>query len=189
MFGALVGGASSLAGAWLQSHQSARQQRRAGAEEIEGLLGAIHAELTVLIARYRTRVAPMIRKIQPGEYVNIVWPTQQYYFTVYNANAGLLGRITDATLRNMIVSTYISAKGLLDTLTCNSASIEEYELAVRMETPRDPDAEASLIAYSQAVRQAGEELEAEADALLAKLAKRLKITNALAAPRTVGIDE
>jgi hypothetical protein len=38
------------------------------------------------------------------------------YFTVYRANANLIGRIPSVELRNQIVRTYTLAEGMMDTI-------------------------------------------------------------------------
>ena len=49
------------------------------------------------------------------------------YFTIYNSNAHLIGKIEDDSLRSEIVRTYSRAKGLLDSLRLNNSFVSGYE--------------------------------------------------------------
>jgi hypothetical protein len=129
LIGSLIGGTLSLVGAlWGANEQHRKQQiatEGAEAARIRGFLGAVEAELTVIWERYELRVRPTLHAVPAGGIFNFEWPTNQDYFTVYTANAGLLGRVPDPELRRLIVRAYTFAKGILDSIAMNARILRE----------------------------------------------------------------
>jgi hypothetical protein len=54
-------------------------------------------------------------------------PTNQNYFPVYDSNAGLLGRITNAELRQKIAKAYSESKTLVDWVNYNEQRYQEWD--------------------------------------------------------------
>ena len=68
-------------------------------------------------------------------------PATQNYFTVYDLNAGMLGRITKAELTKKIVTTYARAKSLMDAANCYAPRYEERDRLSRGTGPEPTQAQ------------------------------------------------
>ena len=55
------------------------------------------------------------------------YPVINDFFTVYNANAFLIGRIENNDLRRSLVRTYVLAKGLVDSFRMNNELVSEFK--------------------------------------------------------------
>ena len=96
---------------------------------VRSLLHAIHDELEVVFERYRRHVAPQVEALQPNTPFALFFPVNNDYFTVFNGNAHLVGKIKDHDLRRSLVRTYVLAKGLVDTFRMNNHMLAELERA------------------------------------------------------------
>jgi hypothetical protein len=178
LVGSLVGGGLAILGtvwgAHLQHEAQAKLVAEAATAEVAGYLGALHAELTVLSNSFRTRVQPALDAVPDGEVFRFKWPARYDYFTVYNANAQLLGRIPDPDLRTMIVTAYTAAKGILDSLGYNGEAVQALAdlqggapFAAR--EAQIAASTADLVEYARGLRASAAELEGLIDAVLPQL--------------------
>jgi hypothetical protein len=178
--GSLLGGLLALAGTWwagqIQRRQAREAAERAERELISGFLGAIEAELSVLAERYTARLRPALASVPDGGIFNFAWPIRHDYFTVYVANAGLLGRLPDEELRTLIVRTYTFARGMLDSLALNSEMVTRLEI-LEADQALEPQVRAAkvkflvetLAEYARAIKISDAELATHFDQALAGL--------------------
>jgi hypothetical protein len=128
-FSALAGGA--IAGVftlWAQLLNAKDQRRREDkAEEIliHGFLQAIADELESVWHRYEVEIGPHLKNLGEDQ-AAVVFPVHQNYFIVFDSSASLIGRIHNIELRERIISTYVEAKGLVDSLHYYERLVEEY---------------------------------------------------------------
>lgn len=179
LVGSLIGGGLAIVGvvwgAHLQHEAQAKLAEKAEAAEIAGYLGALHAELGVLWGSFEARVRPALRALPDGQVFDFRWPARYDYFTVYNTNAHLLGRVRNADLRTLIVTTYTATKGMLDSLGYNGEAAQA--LADLCGGPQSETRQAqvagstaALVAYARGLKESEEELADLVGALLPKLA-------------------
>lgn len=95
--------------------------------QIEGFLKSVYVEIKVLWERYSTTMGKQVESLNEGKALLIYYPLTQDYFTIYNSNAALIGKIENDQLRSSIVSTYTKAKGLVDSYKMNNEMILKYE--------------------------------------------------------------
>ncbi len=111
-----------------------------------------------------------------GAIFDFEWPVRHDYFTVYTANAALLGRLPDGALRALIVRTYTAARGTLDSIAFNGEMIARVEALQTVPGPMDADRQAlidahraNLVLYAQGIKQSDAELGTLFETLLPRL--------------------
>jgi len=119
--GALIGG--SITG-WFTlraQKQAAKDQRirdrETELEAIKGTLQAIETEVDVFKLKYLDALNVLFKepnpKAPPANPIDIPRSSQSL-FSVFDSNAAMLGRITDAALRRKIVGVYVGLKLMVD---------------------------------------------------------------------------
>jgi hypothetical protein len=184
LVGSLIGGALAIIGAIWGAHFQHRAQEkltaRADVAEVEGYLGALHAEMTVLWGSFHNRVSPALTQLPEGSVFNFRWPARNDYFTVYNSNAHLLGRVPSAELRTLIITTYTAAKGMLDSLGYNGEAVQRLSdlkaggLADAARGAQIAISTAHLIEFARELRDSGEEFAGLVRTLLPQLTVGLR---------------
>ena len=79
---------------------------------IKGLLQALHDEIEIVFGRYQQVLGDKVDALNEDDPLLIYYPIISDFFTVYNGNASLIGRIPDHDLRRKIIKTYTLGKGL-----------------------------------------------------------------------------
>jgi hypothetical protein len=105
-------------------------------------------------------------------------PATQNYFTVYDLNAGMLGRITKAELTREIVTTYARAKSLMDAVNYYAPRYEERDRLSRGIGPEPTQAQGmdpGLRKWAnETIRERLEAVEKDLPGLLEEIEKYLK---------------
>ncbi len=179
LVGSLIGGGLAVLGAvWgvhLQHEAQARLADKAERAEVAGYLGALHAELSVLWGSFQARVHPLLNALPDGQVFDFQWPSRQAYFTVYDSNAHLLGRVPSAELRALIVSTYTATKGMLESVGYNGeANLRLADMKARVSPTAQSDAQmaestAALVALARGLKASELELAGLVERLLPQL--------------------
>ncbi|BEN51567.1 MULTISPECIES: hypothetical protein [Serratia] len=131
LLGAVVGG--GIAGyfsskATKESHQ--HQKKISEDNEkliISSLLQAIHDELETIFDRYHETIGNRIESLPEGGALIFYYPVVNDYFTVYNGNSFLIGRVKNNDLRKSIIKTYTLGKGMMDSLRMNNEILQKVE--------------------------------------------------------------
>jgi len=125
--GARIGGNFTLT-AVEEAHQRTLSLQKKNQESlVKALLQAIYDEIDTVWELYKDKIGPQIEALNPGDPFPYYVPVNQDYFTMYNANAILIGNITDADLRKAIVTTYTKARGLIDSFRLNNEFVQKME--------------------------------------------------------------
>jgi hypothetical protein len=146
---------------------------------IQGLLQAIHDEIETVWDRYQDTMGARIDVLKEGEALAFYYPLVSDFFTVYNGNSFLIGRIPDNDLRKQIIKTYTLAKGMVDSFRLNNDLVHKFEVAnkIYQETNDDIHKEhatshyASLISYASTIKEGHLALKQETSQLLRELRK------------------
>ena len=116
--GAVIGGLLTGYFALRSTDKSFKnQQQHADDNEkkvIRGLLQAIHDEVETIWDRYQETMGAQLETLKEGEALLFYYPLVSDFFTVYNGNSFLIGRIPNNDLRRQIIKTYTLAKGMVD---------------------------------------------------------------------------
>lgn len=88
---------------------------------------AIHDEIETVLERYLETMGPTLESLKEGQPLMVYYPIVSDYFTIYNGNSFLIGRIPDNDLRKQIIKTYTLAKGMIDSYRMNNDLFQKYE--------------------------------------------------------------
>jgi hypothetical protein len=90
-----------------KAHDNQMQQATQNEKKlIQGLLQAIHDEVETVFERYQESMGAKLESLKDGEALLLYYPLVSDFFTVYNGNSFLIGRIPDNDLRKQIIKTY-----------------------------------------------------------------------------------
>ena len=181
--GAIIGGAVTgffTLRATKQEHRntvSLQQQKEK--EVIAGLLQAIHDEVETIWDRYQEGIGIHLEALPENQPLLMYYAVVQDYFTIYNSNAFLIGRIEDHDLRKEVVSLYTAAKGLVDSYRLNNDLLQKFEYwdALFQESEKEVHKNmalshyGSLTNYTKAIRKQHDLLKDKVSKLLRTLRK------------------
>lgn len=131
IIGAIIGGL--IAGYYSsRATKTAHQNQKELADEneahiIRSLLQAIHDELETVFDNYQENMGHRIESLNDGGAILFYYPLVSDFFSVYNGNTFLLGRIKDNDLRKNIIKTYTLGKGMIDSFRMNNDLLQKYE--------------------------------------------------------------
>lgn len=181
--GAIIGGIIAGFFALISTQKSFDNQRKHADENeeklIKGVLQSIHDEIETVIDRYQETMGSRIESLGKDEALYFYYPLVSDFFTVYNGNSFLIGRIPDNDLRKQIIKTYTLSKGMVDSFRMNNDLVSKFEFSKKLyaETKSDVHKEqasahnASLIDYAEALKESHKNLKAEVATLLRQLRK------------------
>ncbi|MCW5626852.1 MAG: hypothetical protein KIT73_19195 [Burkholderiales bacterium] len=131
LIGAVIGGVLTGVFSIIAVNKTEKHNRDSQAEAdsrvLKGLLQALHDELESIFERYQETMGVHIESLPEGKPLLTYYPVINDFFTVYNANAFLIGRIENNDLRKSLVRTYILAKGLVDSYRMNNELLSKFE--------------------------------------------------------------
>lgn len=125
--GSIVGGGSSFGAIWIQARIGRRNQRDQEHEIVQNYLLALRAEIETLWKRYEETAGQLIVALPLNQPLIGFWPVGHDYFSVYQGNSFLLGRVKDDELRLLIVKTYTIARGIIDSFRLNNEMNQKLE--------------------------------------------------------------
>ncbi|MDF0378020.1 hypothetical protein [Methylophilus sp. YYY-1] len=148
-------------------------------ELISSLLQAIHDEIETVFERYQETMGARLESLHDGQPLNYYYPVVSDFFTVYNGNTFLIGKIKDNDLRRQIIRTYTLAKGMTDSFRLNNDLVNKLEFANKLflETKLDSHKEQmiahqhGLIIYADSLKKSHAQLKSEVKTLLRALQK------------------
>lgn len=185
--GAFIGSVLTLVATFVAHHLTSKVKDKKEKALLHGLLQGIHDEIETLWEAYLDSVGNRVETLGENQPLNFYWPVTQEYFTIYNNNAVLIGRIQDHDLRKEIVATYTKARGLIDSFRLNNELVNKYEYAywLYQETNNEihrVSVEAhqrSLVEYAKQLKKGHEEIKGKVSGLLRALRKQgvLSIAN------------
>lgn len=95
---------------------------------IRGFIQSIKTEIETLWDVYQEGVGKNLEVLASGEPFLRHYPlTQQEYFTIYEGNSNLVGRVKNEELRKLIVETYTKARGLIDSYRLNNEMLHKLD--------------------------------------------------------------
>ena len=160
-----------LTGAWFAYHNQIKRDEIRRCEEVEGVLQAIHVEITVLWERYMEAMGNRMEKLEKGSYFPYKWDPSRDYFTIYNSNAHVIGQIEDEDLRRDIVKAYTLSKALLDSYKTNSELLVRYE-KVEKDNSLSHELHKKLVALAPLMRREHSKIKILRKRLLEQIGKR-----------------
>lgn len=181
--GAVIGGL--IAGFFaLRSTQKSFDNQRVHADEneqklITGVLQSIHDEIETVMDRYQETMGSRIESLGKNEALSFYYPLVSDFFTVYNGNSFLIGRIPNNDLRKQIIKTYTLAKGMVDSFRMNNELVSKWEFSEKLFAESKSDVHkdqaiahyGSLVDYAESLKESHKSLKTEVASLLRELRK------------------
>ncbi|WP_157492433.1 hypothetical protein [Geothrix fermentans] len=127
IIGGLIAGFFSLRAVSNAEEADRKKRTEVDAKIILSLLQALHDELDSVFATYQERIGARVEALPEGQPLLFYYPVINDFFTVYNANAYLIGRIENNDLRKALVQTYVLAKGMVDSFRMNNELLSKFE--------------------------------------------------------------
>jgi hypothetical protein len=146
---------------------------------INSFLQATHDELETVYERYQETMGAKLESLRANEPLNFYYPLVSDFFSVYNGNTFLIGRINNNDLRKQVIKTYTLLKGMVDSFRLNNDLVHKYEYASKLhdETKQEVHKQHaiahynSLISYAATLKQGHDVLKHEISYLLRTLRK------------------
>ena len=179
----IVGGLIASATAYLVTKKTyndqVKQAEKTEEQLIKGLLQSIHDEVETVYERYLETMGGKLESLNEMEPLIIIYPLVSDFFSVYNGNSFLIGRISNNDLRKKIIKTYTLAKGMVDSFRLNNDLVNKYEYAYFLYSESQLDVHKnqmsahyqSLINYASTLKHAHNEFKKEVSSLLRDLRK------------------
>ncbi len=154
LIGALIGGAFTLYATVKTLREEERKEDRQEQKEVQNLLYALGVELNALWGFHMQRVGHLVESLTDGQALEFYYPLTQNYFTVYDANATMLGKIADASLRSAIVITYNKCKKVVDGFKYNNQLYRDWrELCLKDDAAPASRKFQEMAAYAKLIRE------------------------------------
>jgi len=178
ILGAVIGGLMTGWFALRAQKQAAKDQRirdrDAEHEAIRGTLEAIATEVEVFKAKFLDAFALSFRAPNPQTpraHLPMVASLTQNLSVVFDSNAAVLGRISNATLRRKIVATYLTLKAIMDVVNYYAARRDSFESIRTQPSPAGGNLElqGNLETWAEKIRRNVPELDKEIQELLAEI--------------------
>lgn len=181
--GAIVGGVLTGLFTILATNKTYEHQKKHSRETeeqlIKGLLQSIHDEIETVFDRYQETMGTRVELLRDGEALLFYYPLVSDFFSVYNGNAFLIGRIPNNDLRKRIIQTYTLSKGMIDSFRLNNDLVGRFEFATKLFQESNSEvhkqqADAhhlTLIEYARTLKDHHIALKAEITNLLRELRK------------------
>ncbi|MET4573237.1 hypothetical protein ABIA68_002095 [Stenotrophomonas rhizophila] len=142
--GAALGALASWFGAFQSTSRSIREQRerdqRLDNDAVVATIQAVMDEMRAIVQVHQQSGGSEIEASDGATGIAMYYPISDHYFTVFNANAGAIGRIRNPQLRVRLVVTNVYFKALIDTIRLNNHFGERVESADRAHR-HNPDSE------------------------------------------------
>jgi len=169
----------------LESVNRSFNNQREHAEEsekklIQGFLQAIHDEIETIYERYQETMGSRLESLPDGSALTFYYPVVSDFFSVYNGNTFLIGRIPNNDLRKQIIRTYTLSKGMVDSFRLNNDLVYKFEHSNKIydETKQEVHKQhahahyGSLVEYAKTLKQSHQTLKQEIANLLRALRKQ-----------------
>lgn len=127
IIGAVIGGSFTLLGSLFTSRLEKSKERRQKEADLREFLSSIRTEAETLWNQYSWGMGSTLEKLEEGKPLLAYYPVTQNYFIVFDNNTNLIGQIRNQELKKLIVTTYVQAKGLIDSYRMNNEMVQKYE--------------------------------------------------------------
>lgn len=120
-----------------------------------------------------------LESLDKGHGLSYYYPLFSDFFSVYNGNSFLIGRIPNNDLRKQIVKTYSLAKAMIDSYRLNNELVSKWEFSEKFYAESQQEVHknqvaahyAALIDYAKSLKESHKILKQEVAGLLRELRK------------------
>lgn len=183
LVGAIVGGLITGFFSLKTTKQALENQKQQSSDNektiINSLLQAIHDEIETVYDRYQETMGARLESLGENQPLNFYYPLVSDFFSVYNGNTFLIGRIQNNDLRKQIIKTYTLSKGIVDSFRLNNDLVHKFEHANKLYEESKQEVHKqhaiahynSLITYASSLKESHNVLKQEISNLLRTLRK------------------
>jgi hypothetical protein len=191
LLGALVGGVIALVGVYVAHRLQLSRERTQDEQILRGFLQAILTELETCWSRAEQTVNPVIERLPANAAFEVYVFIDTDFFTVYHNNSHLLGRVSDDSLRELIVATYTQYKALTETYNVNTRFLQtwresEHMISItadeRLKRYYEQKAQrehAELVSWAHALKHDHLQLKQQIETLIQALRKAVDVPTAI----------
>jgi hypothetical protein len=122
----LITGACMWAALVIQHKHERDMHAQKEEAQVSAFIHAVIVEVETLWEAYYEGAGKRLEALEKGKAFMYYYPISQDYFTVYNGNSFLVGKITHPRLRRSIVETYTKARGVIDGFTLNNDMVQKW---------------------------------------------------------------
>jgi hypothetical protein len=127
IIGGLIAGGFSLLAVSATHKNDLKKKQKQEETLLEEFLASIRVEIDTLWNRYMAGIGKTLEDLPNNQPLLFFYPVTQDYFTIYESNATLIGKIQDRDLSKLLVTTYLQAKGLIDSYRMNNELVQKFE--------------------------------------------------------------
>ena len=127
IIGGLIAGGFSLLAVSATHKNDLKKKQKQEETLLEEFLASIRVEIDTLWNRYMAVIGKTLEDLPNNQPLLFFYPVTQDYFTIYESNATLIGKIQDRDLSKLLVNTYLQAKGLIDSYRMNNELVQKFE--------------------------------------------------------------
>lgn len=179
ILGAIVAGYCSIKATQISNKNQREQSGENDKKLLAGLLQSIHDEIETVYDRYQETMGARLESLPENNALIWYYPLVSDFFTIYNSNGFLIGKIPSNDLRKQIIKTYTLSKGMLDSYRMNNELVAKFEYAHKLfeETglqvhQNQANAHFSgLVDYAKTLKESHKTLKTEIASLLRELRK------------------
>lgn len=183
LIGALIGGLLSLLAIMFSHYLQSKAAEKAEENLINGFIWSIHTEILAAYNRYMATLGAHVEGSQENTPLFFHYLIQEDYFTIFNNNSELIGRIKDPSLRIEIIDFYTLAKGMVDTFRQNTdftKRFEEFRNNPQLQPQDVYEANSinyyrQLSTYGDSIRNGHQTFKGEAVKLISRIEKEIPL--------------
>lgn len=179
LIGAIVGGLFTLKATDKAIREENQKEARLDEKEVQNLLDALGVEIRTLWGFHMRRIGALIEGMgDTPQALEFYYPLTQDYFTVYNTNAMMIGRVKEPVLREAVVVCYNKCKKVVDGFKYNNVLFRDHRDMVNMsdgspQFQQRIDAKyKELLEYAQVIKEDHYELKGYIEHMLTLLKNR-----------------
>ncbi|KKL01051.1 hypothetical protein EIK76_07545 [Rheinheimera mesophila] len=179
ILGAIVAGYCSIKATQIANKHQREQSLENEKKLLAGLLQSIHDEIETVYERYQETMGARLESLSENNPLVWYYPLVSDFFTIYNSNGFLIGKIPSNDLRKQIIKTCTLSKGMVDSYRMNNDLVGKFEYAHKLfeETglqvhQNQTNAHfAALVEYAKTLKESHKILKIEVASLLRELRK------------------
>jgi hypothetical protein len=180
VLGGLIAGYFALKSADKAYKNQTKQSKENEDQIIKALLQAIHDEMETVFETYQEAMGAQLESLKEGAPLLAYYPLVSDFFTVYNGNSFLIGRVPDNDLRKQIIKTYTLAKGMVDSFRMNNELNQKFEYwhQIFQESKSEEHQQKAaahynaLVEYAKKLKLGHQQIKSETSQLLRTLRKQ-----------------
>lgn len=127
LIGSVIGGVISLGTSLWSLHAQNKCRQKLDRINVKHSLSAIRSELFTVYKRYSQQMGHLLEHNSADQCPFVVFPIQEEYFPIYKNNTSVIGRIQSDKVREQVITAYILAVAMIDSVRMNNSLVEKID--------------------------------------------------------------